>query len=251
MLSKDVLQYRKEYQLVTPYLCRIAAVVGHGHKDLVDNVVEAVFAEYDKLRQTSTTNFVVNDKRSRNLKYICEFTKFKIIEAERTLAVIQNLIEDLKGYNIELLISVLESVGRFLYLSPQNANRFTFLLSKLENFIKQKSLPLFTTSQLVNSINLLKPHVQTHKIEVIQLSDVQKEAKKILIRDVIDDIDDIIAGVEKLVKREGGVQAVREELLTQVGKYDFLGSYHYAYLIRQLDVDGISGWIVDEVVSKL
>ena len=64
------------------------------------------------------------------------------------------------------------------------------------------------------------------------MSEVQKEAKKILMLDVIDDIDDIIAGVEKLVKREGGVEAAREELLAQVGKYDFLGSYHYAYLIR-------------------
>lgn len=66
---------------------------------------------------------MINDKRSRNLKYICEFTKFKIVDPERTLNVIQNLIEDLKGYNIELLISTLESVGRFLYLAPQHANK--------------------------------------------------------------------------------------------------------------------------------
>ena len=39
MLAKDVLEYRKEYQLVTPYLCRIAAVVGHSHRDLVDTML--------------------------------------------------------------------------------------------------------------------------------------------------------------------------------------------------------------------
>jgi hypothetical protein len=43
---------------------------------------------------------VVNDKRSRNLKYICEFTKFKLIDPERMLTVVQNLIDDLKGFNI-------------------------------------------------------------------------------------------------------------------------------------------------------
>lgn len=69
-------------------------------------------------------NFVVNDKRSRNLKYICEFTKFKLIDPERMLAVIQNLIDDLKGFNIELLIAALESVGRFLYLAPLHANKY-------------------------------------------------------------------------------------------------------------------------------
>lgn len=90
---------------------------------MIEWLLEAVFSEYDKLRETSSTNFVVNDKKSRNLKYICEFTKFKLIDPERTIAVIQNLIDDLKGYNIELLISALESVGRFLYLAPQHANK--------------------------------------------------------------------------------------------------------------------------------
>jgi len=92
------------------------------------------------------------------LKYICEFTKFKVIESERTITSIQNLIDDLKGYNIELLIAALENVGRFLYLSPNQATKFTFLLSKLDNVMKQRSFPLFTTSQLLNSVNLLKPH---------------------------------------------------------------------------------------------
>jgi hypothetical protein len=52
------------------------------------------------LRESVTTNFVVNDKKSRNLKYICEFTKFKLVDPEKTIGVIQNLIDDLKGYNI-------------------------------------------------------------------------------------------------------------------------------------------------------
>lgn len=123
LLAKDLLEYRKEYQLVTPFLCRIAAAVSQNYKDVIEWLLEAVFSEYDKLRETTSTNFVVNDKKSRNLKYICEFTKFKLIDPERTIAVIKNLIDDLKGYNIELLISALESVGRFLYLAPQHANK--------------------------------------------------------------------------------------------------------------------------------
>ncbi len=67
---------------------------------------------------------MINDKKTRNFKYICEFTKFKIIDGEKTIVCIQNLIEDLKGHNIELLISVLENVGRFLYLSPNSANKY-------------------------------------------------------------------------------------------------------------------------------
>ena len=35
-LSKDLLEYRKEYQLVTPFLCRIAATIGQSFKDLTE-----------------------------------------------------------------------------------------------------------------------------------------------------------------------------------------------------------------------
>lgn len=93
-------------------------------KDLAEWLNESVFAEYEKLRESVNTNFVMNDKKSRNLKYICEFTKFKVIDPEKTIGVIQNLIDDLKGYNIELLIAALESVGRFLYLAPIHANKY-------------------------------------------------------------------------------------------------------------------------------
>ena len=36
--------------------------------------------------------------------------------------------------------------------------------------MKQKSLPLFTTSQLINSINLLKPHIEHEKPEIVPLT---------------------------------------------------------------------------------
>lgn len=81
-------------------MCRIAAIVSLTFKDIVEWITEALFSEYEKLRDNINTNFVVNDKRSRNLKYICEFTKFRVIDGERTINSIQNLIDDLKGYNI-------------------------------------------------------------------------------------------------------------------------------------------------------
>jgi hypothetical protein len=81
-------------------MCRIAAIVSLSFKDIIEWITEALFSEYEKLRDNINTNFVVNDKRSRNLKYICEFTKFKVIDSERTITSIQNLIDDLKGYNI-------------------------------------------------------------------------------------------------------------------------------------------------------
>jgi hypothetical protein len=101
--------------------------------------------------------------------------------------------------------------------------------------MKQKSLPLFTTSQLINSINLLKPHIYEPKDEELPLTETQKQAAAILELDIIDDIDRIISGIEKLIKTEEGLEAVKEKMLIQIEKYDFLGNYHYAYLINELN----------------
>lgn len=34
LLVRDILEYRKEYQLVTPFLCRIASIAATNHKDV-------------------------------------------------------------------------------------------------------------------------------------------------------------------------------------------------------------------------
>ena len=93
--------------MVTPFLCRIATIIAQNYKDIQEAIIDTLFVEYEKLRENINSNFVVNDKRSRNLKYICEFTKFKMVDSDRAITCIQNLIDDLKGYNIELLISAL------------------------------------------------------------------------------------------------------------------------------------------------
>ena len=51
--------------------------------------------------------------------------------------------------------------------------------------MKQRSLPLFTTSQLINSINLLKPHIYEPKDEEPPLSEAQLKANSILELDII------------------------------------------------------------------
>ena len=132
-------------------------MINKKYKDLGEFVNELIFNEYEKLKDNSQNTFVINDKKSRYFKYICEFTKLGVIDPEKTMNCIGHLIENLNGYNIELMVSLLENVGRFLHLSEASANRFTFLMNKYENVIKKKSFSIFTTSQLTNSINLLKP----------------------------------------------------------------------------------------------
>lgn len=47
-----------------------------------------------------------------------------MIEPEKIIARMHNLVDDLQGHNIELLINSLESIGRYLYLLPSSANKY-------------------------------------------------------------------------------------------------------------------------------
>lgn len=78
--------------MVTPYLCRIAANIYQRWKDIAEYINEQLFNDYDKLKDATTNDPVIPDKRNRNLKYICEFTKFGVIETERVLACLKDLI---------------------------------------------------------------------------------------------------------------------------------------------------------------
>ena len=168
-------------------------MINKKNKDIGDFVNEFIFSEYEKLKENSQNTFVINDKKSRYFKYICEFTKFGVIDPEKTMNCIENLIDNLNGYNIELIVSVLGNVGRFLHLSESSANRFTFLMNKYENVIKKKSFPIFTSSQLINSINLLKPQKESEKKVERELTPLQKEARETMSLCILDELDEIVS----------------------------------------------------------
>lgn len=216
ILAKDVLEYRKEYHLVTPYLCRIIAIVNMNFKDIGETINDLVFSEHDRIKDIAANSFVVNDKKSRIVKYICEFTKFKVIDADKTMGCIESLMDNLNGYNIELLVGVLENVGRFLNLSEKTANRFTFLLKKYENIIKKKSLPVLTTSQLINSISMLKPMKEVEKPPERVRTPEEIQAEEVFKICIINNIDDLMAQIDKLMKTKAGAEAVKIQILKRI-----------------------------------
>lgn len=156
-LMRDLMEYRKKYQLVTPYLCRIAANLHQKWRDVAEHLSEQLFSDYEKLKEAAANDPVVPDKKNRNLKYICELTKFGLIETDRMVGCIKDLIDHLTVGNIELLISSLESVGRFLYLGRTTGPKFVFLMTQLRNVMKKKSFPVMVESQLDDCLSLFKP----------------------------------------------------------------------------------------------
>eukprot|EP00919_Chromeraceae_sp_WS-2016_P076457 GHVR01180672.1.p1 GENE.GHVR01180672.1~~GHVR01180672.1.p1 ORF type:complete len:108 (+),score=6.46 GHVR01180672.1:4693-5016(+) len=106
--------------------------------------------------------------------------------------------------------------------------------------MKQKSLPLFTTSQLLNSINLLKPYVDLPKAPEIKKSLINIKAEKILTNDIITDLNTIFEAVKEIIKTKEGLIAIKDTIILQIQRYNVLGNYNYAYLLDEIDDNELS-----------
>lgn len=112
--------------------------------------------------------------------------------------------------------------------------------------LKQKSFPLFTTSQLLNSISLLKPQAESQPFQECVLSEVEKQAENVMQMDVIEDLDDMIREILKVNDKEGGLAAIQASLIRQIERYDFLRNYNYAYMISELNIPEITNFTIEK-----
>ena len=69
--------------------------------------------------------------------------------------------------------------------------------------------------------------------------------------DINQDSDQIINRIDELIKNEDGLSAIQDALLKSIESYDFLGNYHYAYLLDELNYPELSNYITDKTIANL
>ena len=69
--------------------------------------------------------------------------------------------------------------------------------------------------------------------------------------DVIDQLDDMIREIMKMMDKKGGVEALQVSLIKQIEKYEFLGNYNYTYMISELNIPAISDYVVAKTIERL
>ncbi|KAL4488508.1 hypothetical protein ABPG72_013076 [Tetrahymena utriculariae] len=156
-LVKDILEYRKEYNLMVPHLCRFVAVVSKHFKDLGDMVVEKLIKDFDSYREKQRQDFSFRDKKMRYLKYLCELAKFRVLELFKILNIFKSLVDDFNTQQVDLLCVIMDNVGRFIYNNQETRFRYITILDQLNVHLRKANLPTNKSIQLENSISLSKP----------------------------------------------------------------------------------------------
>ena len=63
---------------MTPFFCRMIANLVKYFKDIGEGLVTKLLDDFNHLKENTKDSFKDKEKRIRNMKFICELTKFKI-----------------------------------------------------------------------------------------------------------------------------------------------------------------------------
>ena len=90
-------------------------------RDVSENLLELLMKEYKYIRDKAE-----KDKRLRITMYFCEATKFKLIPQNHVLDCLQDCLNSPSGFNIDVMIKILEKVGYYLIHTPDKNDKLRF-----------------------------------------------------------------------------------------------------------------------------
>lgn len=132
-LTNDLIDYKIDYHLVAPFFCRILANISNFCNDMPDMIMEKIKIDFDKHKANPRrSEDVIFDARIRNIKFLTELTKFRVIKPNFTQNIFKQCIEEFKDNDIEIIINILEGCGRFLSKHDETSERFNYLIEKLQ-----------------------------------------------------------------------------------------------------------------------
>lgn len=133
LLVQDIVEFRTDYHLTIRYICRILANLDQKYKsEIRKNLTAKLQADYEnfKARTTRTVNFFF-DNRVRNINFIVEFTKFRLILPNFVLSLVLKSVEEFETIDKQIIVRFLENCGRFLRKYEESSEPFAYLLDQL------------------------------------------------------------------------------------------------------------------------
>ena len=133
LLVQDIVEFRTDYHLAIKYICRILANLDQKYKqEIRKNLTAKLQADYEnfKARTTRTVNFFF-DNRVRNMSFIIEFTKFRLILPNFVISLVLKSIEEFETIDKQIIVRFLENCGRFLRKYEESGERFLYLVDQL------------------------------------------------------------------------------------------------------------------------
>jgi regulator of nonsense transcripts 2 len=137
-ILRSMLKGSKTNYTALKYFARFFANLNPYFKDFTQEIVSNLMEEFNLLmRQDKVTNL---DERIRNIRFACELIKFDLFPVQNTFDILKKIIDDFKGYAVDILCSIFENAGRYLYLNDLTHVKFSAFIENIKQMAYHSQL---------------------------------------------------------------------------------------------------------------
>jgi regulator of nonsense transcripts 2 len=134
-LIKTVSEVPKGRTDLLPLYARLVATLGQYLPDITQGLISYLDDEFRSLQRRKSKDFL-GQIRMLNIRYLAELTKFGVVPDHVIFHCFKVCLDDLSRMNIEIIGSLLENCGRYLFRNPSTSLR---MASFLETLNRKKS----------------------------------------------------------------------------------------------------------------
>lgn len=170
--------FKSDYSLVYPSFCRILNHLSLLHDDVRIMLVNKISDDFMLFRKRANKDKrAAYENRIRNTNFICEATKFRLINTGFIVSILETAIENYSSSDMYVIGAIVENIGRFLYLNPESHEEFHKLLEELETKILSEAKGSdIKQRKILNSIKFaqqgekVRSHLQDQSSELIKFT---------------------------------------------------------------------------------
>ena len=111
-MAKILYDVPRSQMALIPFYARFTAIVSQYFRDLGQDLVQQLESEFNRLYEDS--DVVKIESKIRNIRFLGELTKFGVCPAQIVLECLKKCLDDFHPHNIEILIHLLETCGKYL-----------------------------------------------------------------------------------------------------------------------------------------
>ncbi|QIX00784.1 hypothetical protein AMS68_006301 [Peltaster fructicola] len=130
-LVKAVQEVPKGRTDLLPLYARLIATLGRYLKDVSQGMIDYLDDEFRSLQRRKSKDFL-GQVRMVNIRYIAELTKFGVVPEHVIFHCLKVSLDDFSRMNIEIIASLLENCGRYLFRNPETSPRMASFLETLQ-----------------------------------------------------------------------------------------------------------------------
>lgn len=160
------------------FYARLLANLSMLYSDFPQEITEVLKIDFFYYNSnTNKTQFL--EEKIFNSKVISEIIKFNLFDYDVLFEILNYLIEDFKGHNIDIICNIFDNCGRFLYLNETSNGRFVPLIEKIKK-LAHMLRDERSYNSIYNSLSICRPQEKAlHK--KVKVRPIEEEYIRFLI----------------------------------------------------------------------